>query len=174
MALPNSVHFFAHLRLRGKFLLAFLLMSILPILTTNILWIYAHYDELFGDPMAIMDTVGFMASMRQTAEQATILFAITLGAVIYLSFLLSKQIVGPIKKIAEQSREISLGNLGYRIHSQDIDEIKSLADAINAIATTAQENISQITRQNKLLTALRQLDNIALTSREIIPPASLM
>lgn len=162
MALPK-------LKLRGKFLLVFLLMSILPILITNGLWIGSHRDELFDQSMLVMDESGLMASMRQTAEQATILFLITLGLVVYLSFLLSKQIVEPIKKIEEQSREISSGNLGYRIHSQDTDEIKNLADAINAIATTAQANIEQITRQNKLLTALRQLDSAALSTREIVP-----
>lgn len=169
MPLSKGFPLFNKMNLRGKFLLAFLLMSIMPLLITNALWIGSHQDELFHQPMVEMDESGPIASMRQTAGQATILFLIILGMATSLSFLLSKKIVGPIRKIAEQSREISSGNLGYRINSQDTDEIKNLADAINAIATTAQTNIEQITRQNRLLTALRQLDNIALSAREIQP-----
>lgn len=167
MALPNGFPLFNKLKLRGKFLLAFLLISILPIIITNILWIDAHKDTLLGTTNFVhMDETEFM---KRTALEASIVFLISLGLITILSIILSRQIVGPIEVLKEGSQKISSGNLGYRIQINSSDEIKSLADAINAISSTAQANIDQITRQNRLLTALRQLDSIALSTREIKP-----
>lgn len=167
MALPNGSSLFNKLKLRGKLLLAFLLISILPIIITNILWIDAHKDTLLGITNSVhMDETEFM---KRTALEASMVFLISLGLITILSIILSRQIVGPIEALKEGSQKISSGNLGYRIQINSSDEIKSLADAINAISSTAQANIDQITRQNRLLTALRQLDSIALSTREIKP-----
>ena len=156
--------------LRKKVLILFILISVLPLIATNILWLTSHKDEIFNSQSAEEEHEDeHMVVMNQVALIATLLFTGVFISVFPISVLLSNQIVDPINRLKKDSQKISSGNLGYRIQIKGDDEIKSLGEAINEIAQTAKSNIEQITRQNRLMAALRQLDNLALSIREIGP-----
>ncbi len=72
------------------------------------------------------------------------LFAIAISCV---SFISSKTIVKPIKKIAEGANEIARGNLDYNIDYDSTNELGQTVDAFNDMRIRLKESIE---RQNKV------------------------
>lgn len=72
------------------------------------------------------------------------LFAIAIG---FISFISSKTIVKPIKKIAEGANEIARGNLDYNIDYDSTNELGQTVDAFNDMRIRLKESIEN---QNKV------------------------
>lgn len=104
-------------------------------------------------------------------NQVTVFSLIILASVLIISFLISiifaRSLVKPIEQVHAASRQVAEGNLGYRVSVNTQDEIEDLAKSFNEMAENLQRNITQLTYQNKLLQALRNLDKAALSTLEM-------
>ncbi|GAC1660806.1 MAG: ATP-binding protein [Candidatus Acidiferrum sp.] len=65
-------------------------------------------------------------------------------AVMWVALFLSKQVTVPIQALAEGTREVSAGNLGYQVPDQAHDELGVLVRSFNAMTVQLRDNRSQI------------------------------
>ncbi len=70
-------------------------------------------------------------------------------AIIVLSLLTSKTIIGPIEKITKGANEIAKGNLDYEIDYQSTNEIGQLAQSFNDMRLRVKELIDGINRADQ-------------------------
>lgn len=88
-----------------------------------------------------------------------LIFVATLFIATWIGFYLSRRITVPIEELAAASREISAGNLDVRVRAEVGDEVGTLVDAFNEMATQLQENREVITRSTAdLRGSYRQLE----------------
>ncbi|HXM94326.1 MAG TPA: ATP-binding protein [Candidatus Dormibacteraeota bacterium] len=82
-----------------------------------------------------------------------------LFAVMWVALFLSKQVTVPIQALAEGTREISAGNLGYQVPEQAQDELGVLVRSFNSMTTQLRDNRSQIDRfTHNLQQAVQELE----------------
>lgn len=99
---------------------------------------------------------------KQTASQSIIVkltnnAAAVLGvcvmtfviAIIVISLIISKTIVGPIEKITTGANEIAKGNLDYEIDYKSTNELGQLADSFSYMQTRVKESIEQLNRADQ-------------------------
>lgn len=95
--------------------------------------------------------------------------ALVLAIAFFLALLSAYQVVKPLEQLHQASLKFSEGQLDYRINVSTNDEIEDLAHGFNQMAENLKKNITQLTFQNKLLMALRNLDKAALSTLEVKP-----
>lgn len=111
--------------LRYKLLIAFTLMSVIPLLVS----LYIVRDYLFpprGDIISV----------------SWILFFCML--ITFLGLLIAKQIVEPVVEMAVETRLIADGNIDHQVHVRTEDEIGDLARSINDITLNIREKIEEL------------------------------
>ncbi len=79
----------------------------------------------------------------------SLFFAFGLAAV--LVSVLSKSIVGPIKKLIYASKKIAIGDFSYRVHQHSDDELGQLTLTLNNMSSSIEEKIRQVEFQNEQL-----------------------
>lgn len=100
---------------------------------------------------------------------ALIALALVLAVALISALLSAYQIVKPLEKVHQAAVELASGNLSSRVTVSTRDEIEDLAQGFNSMAESLQRNITQLTYQNKLLQALRNLDKAVLSTLEVGP-----
>ena len=100
---------------------------------------------------------------------AIILFLVLVVIVIFTSLWLSNQIVEPVLLLQQGVAKIANGDFNYHLSINTGDEIESLSEEFNNMADTLRRNISQLTYQNKLLSALRNIDAALMSNLELKP-----
>lgn len=70
-------------------------------------------------------------------------------AIIIISLIISKTIVGPIEKITTGANEIAKGNLDYEIDYKSTNELGQLADSFSYMQTRVKESIEQLNRADQ-------------------------
>lgn len=70
-------------------------------------------------------------------------------AIIIISFITSKTIVGPIKKITAGANEISKGNLDYNIDYDSTNELGQLVKSFNEMTTRVKESVDNTQKTNQ-------------------------
>ena len=105
---------------------------------------YAPILDSHGKTVAIVG-VDMMADkieeMRRKIRQS--ILWVFLGGVCFcgaLGILISGSVSGPVRRLAEGTRELSAGNLAYRVKVTSRDEIGELADSFNAMAANLAES----------------------------------
>lgn len=73
-----------------------------------------------------------------------ILFAVCTMVLVFFSFILSKTITKPLKKLVEGTKHIGNGNLDSQIEVLGSDEVGQLATAFNAMASNLKEYIDNL------------------------------
>lgn len=101
-----------------------------------------------------------VSSLSQTAGMISILMLRFLPAVLAIilllsflsAFICSRVIVGPIAKISEISKRMTLLDMTWKCDIKSNDEIGVLAASLNAMAGRLQETIAELTTANNRLT----------------------
>jgi len=128
---------FKNAKLRDKFLVAFALMSIIPLLiilyfVTN--YAFADTKNLFYPSLIVLLTVW----------------------VSFLGFFLIKQIIYPIVELALQTKVIAEGKYDSTVTVSGGDELGEISEAVNTMKTKLQEQIGELQSYSKETAALNQ------------------
>lgn len=70
------------------------------------------------------------------------------------AFFFSRSLIGPIKKIKRASEKIASGDFAARISIKNRDELKDLADGLNAMTERVQKMFNQISKQKEELNSI--------------------
>jgi two-component system phosphate regulon sensor histidine kinase PhoR len=66
----------------------------------------------------------------------------------------AKRVTGPLKDMTSAARELASGNLGKRIRVKTGDELETLAEALNTMASRLEQTISMLEAKRSRLTAV--------------------
>jgi nitrogen fixation/metabolism regulation signal transduction histidine kinase len=83
---------------------------------------------------------------------------LVLFAAVWLGLFLAKRITGPIEALAEATREISAGNLNYRVEIQAADELGMLVGLFNDMAFRLQGTTAELETRRRSMEII--LENI--------------
>ncbi|MFH1782543.1 MAG: HD domain-containing phosphohydrolase [Candidatus Omnitrophota bacterium] len=74
--------------------------------------------------------------LTQKIVHRRMVFVLTLGIILSMIFgpLFAKRITGPLKKLMEGTRRISMGDLGYKVKAEGSNEVRELAESFNTMA----------------------------------------
>ena len=112
-------------KLKGKFLVGFCLMSLIP----NLVGVYI--GSLF------IKYPVFGNSSYLLAVSSAFLFSLSLS---FLGFHLIKQILNPIISVGSAAKEMARGNWGGRVEGKKgSDELEELSQSLRVIATNARK-----------------------------------
>jgi len=89
------------------------------------------------------------SELRKAQQFAYTLLGITVVAIILISFLASRAIVTPIKKLTDAANRISVGELDVEITATSSDEIGELANAIIRMQDSIRLSISRLRKRRK-------------------------
>lgn len=91
--------------------------------------------------------------MQRLANNATAVLGVCvatfIAAIIILSLLTSKTIIGPLEKITKGANEIAKGNLDYKIDYQSTNEMGQLAQSFNDMRLRVKESIESKNRADQ-------------------------
>lgn len=113
--------------LRYKLMIAFSLMSIIPLLICVYLasiYIFPNIRDFDLMNISIIIIIGIFIA--------------------FLGLVLAKNFIDPIVKMAVETRDIANGNVDHMINIQREDEIGELGDAINRITYRIKENMNEL------------------------------
>lgn len=152
-------------------------------------YIFTHLrqlDILLKTVPLTQDKVAELAKGIQELSRVSIVFSLfTLVLIISLLVHLTASLTSALSAILKGIKEITEGNLSFRIPLSSQDEFGEIAQLLNnalgkieqkVLERTGQVNtaINQLTIQNRLLAAIRRLDEAALSSIEIDPLAQAL
>jgi hypothetical protein len=82
----------------------------------------------------------------------TMLTALVLFVATWLSLFVAKLVTRPVEALAEATREISLGHLGYRVEVSAADELGQLVSSFNDMAAELESSRKKIDQSARALT----------------------
>src|SRR6185503_21002069 len=101
--------------------------------------IAALSNEIAAEKVAYDELKSQRLVFRNTYRLILLLMTVlVLFAAVWLGLFLAKRITGPIEALAEATREISAGNLDYRVEIQAADELGMLVGLFNDMAFRLQ------------------------------------
>ncbi len=117
--------------------------------------------------------------VNQTETKAFIAILISIGAIVVLSFVLSRGMLRPVLAISSMMQSVSTGDLTGRLRVKGTDELESLKENINlmldsfaGMIVTVKETIEQVAASAEQLTASAEqtgkaTEQIATTIQEV-------
>ncbi|HSX19443.1 MAG TPA: ATP-binding protein [Candidatus Saccharimonadales bacterium] len=117
--------------------------------------------QVFLNPSRLQNVGWFVVFKQDNSEifaltnslrtQLILLFLATLSFISASTFVISRQIVKPIKLVHDAFERFGMGDLKARVKVQTRDEIEDLANGFNAMAQNLEESLSVISAErNKL------------------------
>src|SRR3989344_2447974 len=116
-------------KLRGKFLVGFCLMSLIP----NLVGVYI--GSLFIK-YPIFGNTSFLLAIS-----CAFLFSISLS---FLGFHVIKQVLNPIINVSTAAKEMALGNWGGKVVCKGSDELEELSKSLRVISANARELLEKV------------------------------
>jgi len=125
--------------------------------------VYRNYlnKEVFGASVYIpsMDWIVIVekgidemyAGIRTTRRVIIALFVILCIIIVSLSWYFTKILVHPLKEIMKKVKEVSEGNLDYKIQLKRKDELGKLAETFNQMTENLKKKEGEISRKNREL-----------------------
>lgn len=103
-------------------------------------------------PVYMQQRMTSFAERARTEYHAWMTFSVVIGAtsILLIGFLIycfRSRIIHPLEKLVEGSRQVAGGNFDYRIKLETDDEVKELADALNAMTSNFQAIKTDLNRQ---------------------------
>jgi len=109
---------------------------------------YAPIKDKDGKVVAILGVDITAADVYNTQKSVRLraIFVLLLGVVlsVILGILVSNRITGPLKKLLDGTRHISMGNLDYKVDVSGDDEISELADSFNKMIVSLYDSRRRI------------------------------
>lgn len=93
----------------------------------------------FASPTAITDRLQ-LAFLQQQAQVAIAILALALAVSVLVSWLLARQFLLPVRRIAAGAQALAAGRFDTQIHVSSRDELGRLAHDFNLLARTLQRN----------------------------------
>ncbi len=123
-------------------------------------YIYASSDPVGGGPVDIRFAMSLADVREDVAGIKRFLVLYALGdSVIIIAlgiYILSRWIIGPIKRLEVAATRIAGGRLGERVEEVPDNEVGSLALSFNRMASRLEEEIKRLARINRELTSTQE------------------
>ena len=88
-------------------------------------------------------------------------------AAIWLGFYVAREIVSPIKVLAEATREVALGNYDIKLETEAADETGQLIRSFNSMILDLKEQETRVRRfTNELKSKNTELDRRRITQKQ--------
>jgi|GEM_PF-1123487 len=133
------------LSIGAKLFLFALFFTIIPLLITATLIIYTYQDLV--DTILAEEAVQIPESAREDLSealsnakvQAILTVFIVVILTLFSNLLMTRNITRPLQKLVKGTRELSKGNLDFRIQVKSQDELGTLAESFNGMAKEIDE-----------------------------------
>ena len=116
--------------------------------------IYPYFTDWQSHPYSIRYLADYSQSKNDIKtliyESVLLVLALTIGSVWVLSFATNKSLINPLKDVISTAKFISKGNYGKRAANRSRDEIGDLADSVNQMAKTLEQDIIDLKELDKL------------------------
>ncbi|MBO1223397.1 MAG: response regulator [Candidatus Scalindua sediminis] len=115
---------------------------------------FINHLEIAGVPMAVVAEIEQKEAFASTRWLRAIVFSLlsaTVVLVVYIAFVISRDIVRPIKKLSVGAKRVAMGQLDHEIEVKSKNEIGELADSFNDML----HNLRQTTEKNEAHNWLR-------------------
>lgn len=112
--------------------------------------------------IAAMETKDYMAPIRAMQRNIAIIFLMCLGGAGIVTYIVSKSLSNPLKKLSVHIDEVAKGNLGVKIENiRSKDEIGRLSDSLQVMIGNLREIIGSIAGQGERAKAVSEKTGIA-------------
>ncbi|MCL6622593.1 MAG: PAS domain-containing protein [Syntrophobacterales bacterium] len=102
-----------------------------------------------GVARAALPATAMKAPVRQVYLQVLVGALIILGLAAGLSLWLSRRLTRPLEEIRRGAERLGRGNLSLKLPTPEVEELVSLADALNSMAEQLNERITTIQEQRR-------------------------
>jgi nitrogen fixation/metabolism regulation signal transduction histidine kinase len=114
--------------------------------------IAALSNEIAAEKVAYDELKSQRLVFRNTYRLILLLMTVlVLFAAVWLGLFLAKRITGPIEALAEATREISAGNLNYRVEMKAADELGMLIRLFNDMASQLQGTTAELETRRRYM-----------------------
>ncbi|KPJ56824.1 hypothetical protein AMJ49_03705 [Parcubacteria bacterium DG_74_2] len=120
-------------RIFTKLLIVIIIVSIIPLIISNSLIISTYQeviDKYFPEkfPLAEQDLT---LTYQNVKIQAGLTFLLVLILVVFVSIVLSRDLIRPLQRLVKGTREVSKGNLDVKLKIISSDEVGELTNSFN-------------------------------------------
>ncbi len=116
-----------------------------PLFTAQMSWGSSYYL------VESIERKFIFSQVRQFAVIFISLLLVFLSVSIFLSYLATRQLAAPIRKLTEEAKIISKGNYSHRLRIETNDEIEQLANQFNQMAIVIKEREELLEEHQKTL-----------------------
>ena len=103
-----------------------------------------YAQQVYGKVDVELDQTVLRSASRLSTLLLAILGVVTLGSVAFATYLGTRLLQAPIKRLRESLLEIARGNLDFRISHHRRDEFGELFDDVNLVAQSMQERLDSV------------------------------
>ncbi len=122
---------------------------------------FINHLEIAGVPMAVVAEIEQKEAFASTRWLRAIVFSLlsaTVVLVVYIAFVISRDIVRPIKKLSVGAKRVAMGQLDHEIEVKSKNEIGELADSFNDMLHNLRKTTEKNEAHNWLRTGQTELN----------------
>lgn len=116
--------------------------------------IYPYFTDWQSHPYSIRYRADYSNSKNDIRvliyESILLMLGLTICSVFLLSFATNKSLIDPLKDVINTTKFISKGDYGKRAKHRFQDEVGDLADSVNKMAHTLEQNIADLKELDKV------------------------
>ena len=118
---------------------------------------HEHWTLLTATPESF-----YLAGVRAGKSRSAMVFAVALLASLAVAALLASIVAAPLRRIAVATRALAGGDLGQRVPSSGLDELRALAVSFNRMAAQLEESFDDVREHRDHLEQIVQQRTLAL------------
>ncbi len=157
------------LTIRGKLLIIFLLMAVIPLILTGVVY-YMNIAEVanllsrMGEPFYTRSDLPEM--IRQMSINTLTKVLGMAGIITIFAFYFINRLHNSLRRVVEGAEKVSSGDLDYRIEARSKDEMRVLADSFNHMAGEVKKMMESISEREHMQ---RELEVARIIQMTILP-----
>ncbi len=105
-----------------------------------------------GDLRVVRSSEGARQRIRQLRSDVILIWLAALIIALALTWLLARQILGPVERLDRAAAEFARGNFKHQVEIESSDEIGRLAATFNAMGASIQSARQELIRQERIAT----------------------